>query len=57
VAQECSARKRVKIEGYNRQVRQITKAKEASPTDEAMRKLLFLASRNITRKWTAPVPN
>jgi transposase-like protein len=45
------------IEGYNRQLRKVTKTKGAFPTDEAARKLLFLANRNITRKWTAPVPN
>jgi len=45
------------IEGYNRQLRKVTKTKGAFPTDEAARKLLFLVNRNITRKWTAPVPN
>lgn len=45
------------IEGYNRQLRKVTKTKGAFPTDEAARKLLFLVNRDITRKWTAPVPN
>jgi len=45
------------IEGYNRQLRKVTTTKGAFPTDEAARKLLFLVNRNITRKWTAPVPN
>jgi putative transposase len=45
------------IEGYNRQLRKVTKTKGAFPTDDALRKLLFLANRDITRKWTAPVPN
>jgi putative transposase len=45
------------IEGYNRQLRKVTKTKGAFPTDEAARKLLFLANGNITKKWTAPVPN
>jgi len=45
------------IEGYNRQLRKVTKTKGAFPTDDAARKLLFLVNRNITRKWTAPVPN
>ena len=30
---------------------------DAFPTAEAARKLLFLVNRNITRKWTVPVPN
>ena len=42
---------------YNRQLRKVTKTKGAFPSDEAARKLLFLVNRNITRKWTAPVPN
>jgi transposase-like protein len=45
------------IEGYNRQLRKVTKTKGAFPTDEAARKLLFLVNREITRKWIAPVPN
>jgi len=45
------------IEGYNRQLRKVTKTKAAFPTDEAARKLLFLVNRDITRKWTAPVAN
>jgi transposase-like protein len=45
------------IEGYNRQLRKVTKTKGAFPTDEAVRKLLFLVNREITRKWTAPMPN
>jgi putative transposase len=45
------------IEGYNRQLRKVTKTKGAFPAGEAARKLLFLVNRDITRKWTAPVPN
>jgi transposase-like protein len=45
------------IEGYNRQLRKVTKTKGAFPSDEAARKLLFLVNRDITRKWTAPVAN
>ena len=39
------------VEGYNRQVRKVTKTKSAFPTPEAARKLLFLATREIVRKW------
>ncbi len=45
------------VEAYNRQVRKVTKNKAAFPTPEAIRKLLFLATRNITAKWTMPVAN
>lgn len=45
------------VEGYNRQIRKVVKTKGAFPSGEAARKLLFLANRDITRKWTAPVHN
>lgn len=43
------------VEGYNRQLRKVTKTKGAFPSVEAARKLLYLVNRDITRKWTAPV--
>jgi transposase-like protein len=42
------------IEGYNRQLRKVTKTKGSFPSGEAARKLLFLVTREITRKWTMP---
>ncbi len=45
------------VEGYHRQLRKVTKNKPSFPTPEAVRKLLFLANRNITKKWTMPIPN
>ena len=45
------------IEGYHRQLRKVTKNKPSFPSPEAIRKLLFLANRNITKKWTVPIPN
>jgi putative transposase len=45
------------IEGVGRQLRKVTKTKGALPSEEAARKLLFLVNRDITRKWTAPMPN
>ena len=45
------------VEGYNRQLRKVTKTKGAFPNAEAARKLLFLINRDITRKWTMPVYN
>lgn len=42
------------IEGYNRQLRKVTKTKGAFPTDQAVRKLLFLVTRDITQKWLTP---
>jgi putative transposase len=43
------------VEGYHRQLRKVTKNKASFPSSEAARKLLFLATQNITRKWTAPI--
>lgn len=45
------------IEGFHRQVRKVTKNKGAFPNDEALLKLVFLAYRNISKKWTQPLPN
>jgi transposase-like protein len=32
----------------------VTKTKGAFPTEQAVRKLLFLATRDITQKWQTP---
>ena len=45
------------VEGYNRQLRKITKTKGSFPSAEAVRKLLFLANRDIIKKWTMPIYN
>ena len=43
------------VEGYNRQLRKVTKSRASFPTVEAVRKLLFLANRDIIKKWTMPI--
>jgi transposase-like protein len=43
------------VEGYHRQLRKVTKAKSIFPTPESARKLLFLANRDILKKWTMPI--
>lgn len=45
------------IEGYNRQLRKVIKTKGSFPTAEAARKLLYLATVNITKTWTRPMYN
>ena len=45
------------IEGYNRQLRKVTKTKSSFPTVEAVRKLFYLANVNITKKWQMPIPH
>jgi len=43
------------IESVNMSLRKITKNRGAFPTDDALMKLLFLALRNISKKWTMPI--
>lgn len=43
------------VESVNRSLRKLLKTRGALPSDEALIKLLVLALRNITRKWTMPV--
>ena len=45
------------VEGYNRQVRKVIKTKGGFPSAEAARKLLFLVTRDITKKWTNTIAN
>lgn len=45
------------IEGFHRQVRKVTKTKGAFPNDDALLKLIYLAHRNISKKWTQPLHN
>ncbi len=40
------------IEGFNRQLRKVTKSKSVFPTDESLLKMLYLATIDITKKWT-----
>ena len=40
------------VEGFNRQLRKVTKNKSVFPTDESLLKMLYLAAMDITRKWT-----
>lgn len=45
------------VEGYHRQVRKVTKTKGAFPSDMALLKLVYLATRRIEKKWTTPLQN
>lgn len=40
------------IEGFNRQLRKVTKAKSVFPTDDSLLKMLYMAMMDITKKWT-----
>lgn len=45
------------IEGYHRQLRKVTKTKTAYPTDDALRKIIYLATLDASKKWTMPIRN
>lgn len=43
------------IEGYHRQLRKVTKTKTAYPTDDALQKIIYLATVEAAKKWTMPI--
>lgn len=40
------------IEGFNRQLRKVTKSKTVFPSDDSLFKMLYLATQDIMKKWT-----
>lgn len=45
------------IEAMHRQIRKITKTKGAFTSDQALLKLVYLAIKDISKKWTMPIRN
>lgn len=45
------------IESYHRQLRKVTKSKSIFPSDEALIKMLYLATQDVLRKWTGRIQN
>ena len=45
------------IESLNMTLRKISKNRALFPSDEAVFKLLYLALKNISRRWTMPIPH
>ena len=45
------------IESYHRQLRKVTKGKSIFPNDESLQKMLYLATMDVTRRWTSRVKN
>ena len=45
------------IESLNNSLRKVTKNRNSFPSDEAALKLLYMALKNIMKKWTMPVRN
>jgi len=45
------------VEGYHRQVRKVTKTKGSFTNDMSLLKLVYLATKNISKKWISPLAN
>ena len=45
------------IESLNYQLRKVTKNRSTFSTDDAILKILYLAIRNASKKWTMPIHN
>jgi putative transposase len=43
------------VEGFHRMLRKYTKTKVIYPTDDALRKSVYLSIQEITKKWSMPV--
>ena len=43
------------VEGFHRMLRKFTKTKTIYPTDDAVRKSVYLSIQEISRKWTMPI--
>ncbi len=45
------------LEGFNRQIRKFTKIRTVFPTEDLLRKSVYLAAMEILKKWTSPRAN
>ena len=45
------------IESLNISLRKVIKTKSSFPNDDSLKKILYLALKNIEKKWTMPVQN
>lgn len=45
------------VEGFNRQLRKVTKSKGVFPSQDALLKMIFLAAQDIMKKWTSSISN
>jgi transposase-like protein len=43
------------VEAIHRQFRKVTKAKPIFPDDDALRKILYLAFKDLSVRWTRPI--
>ena len=45
------------VEGFHRMLRKFTKTKTNFPTDESLKKSIYLSIKEISKKWTQPIRN
>jgi len=45
------------VEGFHRMLRKYTKTKTVFPSDDSLKKSIYLSIQEITRKWSMPIPN
>lgn len=45
------------IESYHRQLRKVTKGKSIFPHDDALLKMLYMATQDVLRRWTGRIQN
>ena len=45
------------VEAVHRQFRKVTKSKSIFPNDDALKKMLFLSNRDLSKKWTMQASN
>lgn len=45
------------VEGFNRQLRKVTKSKGRFLSGQALLKMIFLAAQDIMKKWTTRLSN
>ena len=45
------------VEGFHRMLRKYTKTKTVFPSDDSLKKSIYLSIQEITKKWSMPVPN
>jgi len=45
------------VESVHRQFRKVTKARSLFPNDDTLKNMLYLANRDLSKKWTMPIRN
>jgi putative transposase len=45
------------VEALHRQFRKVTKSRSLFPNDDSLKKMLYLAYKDLSKKWTMPVRN